>query len=145
MHYSQLSRVSIDAVRTMYISSIYNYTRKSIQCSPDENPRARLHNSTRFKNANVTNTRTHAHAMHHKTSLQRTLFAVFAFIALALPVDAAVYYGIVTLQMSKALLLIDVSSSSLCRRILVRHDWIQHVRRRRRRSTRTPSSVPMGT
>jgi hypothetical protein len=30
----------------------------------------------------------------YKPSLQRTLFAVFAFIALALPVDAAVYYGI---------------------------------------------------
>lgn len=38
-------------------------------------------------------THTHARTM-HKTSLQRTLFAVFAFIALALPVDAAVYYGI---------------------------------------------------
>jgi hypothetical protein len=85
----------VPSVRTMYISSIYNHTRKSIQCSPDENPRALATSqfNTFQKHKRHEHTRTHAHEM-HKTSLQRTLFAVFAFIALALPVDAAVYYGI---------------------------------------------------
>lgn len=84
----------VPSVRTMYISSIYNHTRKSIQCSPDENPRALATSQfNTFQHVTNTHAHTHEHEM-HKTSLQRTLFAVFAFIALALPVDAAVYYGI---------------------------------------------------
>lgn len=150
MYYSQLSRVSIDAVRTMCISHpfTYNYTRKSIQCSPDENPRALATSqfNTFQKHKRHEHTRTNTRTRNAQNKLTtHALCRLCLYRARAPGRRGGVLRYHEIRKCPKLLLLIDASSSSLRRRILVRCGWIQHVRRCRRRSTRPPSSVPMGT
>ena len=144
MYYSQLSRVSIEAVRTMYISSIYNYTRKSIQRSPDENPSATSQFNTFQKRKRHKHTHTRTRNAQNKLTTH-SLCRLCLYRARAPGRRGGVLRYHEIRKCPKLLLLIDASSSSLRRRILVRCGWIQHVQRCRRRSTRPPSSVPMGT